>query len=298
MDNALLIPIHGKKFNWLYLFLLSIPDYEIDDLDFDIVLLVSNEKEKIQISRAISCSLPQFKDNILFFDVYQFIESSLQHEKLLYRYINNIDRCIVNLKKFCAIYWAKKYYKNIAVIDCDSAFNKTTKGFFDCLFKNYQTRYYFGSSIESNELCNNVLNHCAGFFNENLRENISQLTNGFKCYPWFFDVPFYHVDDLNEFYDYFNSSEFDGDFWMAIEWESFEHIIYIYYLCLFKDASILDYSNCVRSVIPETLLLTELNKIYYRYNYYPVWIRFRNVLNNPENVLTNQPKMFYHIDRL
>lgn len=297
--NALLLPIHPPKFNWLFSFLKSIPDNEIETLNFELVLLISNEKDLIQIKRAITNLMPEFSKVIKYFNVHEYIEFHLGDPVLLDRYIKNTDRCIVNLKKFAALHWAQLYYQYIAVIDCDTIFNGTTKHTFERLIQNYQQKKVFGGGINTSDLIQQIQKESAAYFSQNDYVFIKNITNNFNAYAWFFDVPFYQKSHLSDFFNYFlDQKKEDYNFWHRIHWESFEHLIYQFYLLCKQDFTFIDYGNIARKFIPEALTYADLNKIQLKYNYYPVWARFRNILNNPENTSINKPEMFYHTDRI
>ena len=296
--NALFIPVHSLKLNWLCMFLQSIPLTELPDADFDLVLLVSNEKEKIQIYRAIQSLLPVYLPHVKFFDVYLYIKIYMNDDILLDRYINNSDRCIVNLKKFISLYWGRENYDYIAVIDCDTVVNKSIKNIFKDLVGNYHSKLIFSGGERLSDSIISIQKDCSSFFDSDDYEMIKSSTDNFNLYTWFFDVPFYSKEHLIDFFDYFlvNKSDF-FNFWHKIKWESFEHIIYVYYLLLFKGYAFINYSTIIKPVIPENLSLSDLNAIYLKYNYYPTWVRFRNILNNPENMLMKEPHFYYHMDR-
>lgn len=297
--NALIIPVHHVKFNWLYMLLQSIPLSEVDRLDFDIVLLVSNEKEKIQIYRAIQHLLPSHLRYIKFFDVQLYIEKVLLDELVLERYLKNTDRCIVNLKKFIGLFWAKDHYEYMCVIDCDTIFNKTTKNLFKNLITNYKSKLFFSGGVNTPNAILNLQKESANLFVTSDFKKLQEITGEFHRYSWFFDAPFYEKNHLNDFFDYFLIERKDDfNFWYAIKWGTFEHLIYTFYLLLFKGYTMIDYGEKVRSIIPEVLTLSDLNQIEIVYQYTPVWTLFKNTLSNPENVTLEEPSFYYHMDRI
>ena len=293
-----MVPIHPAKFNWLYCFLKSIPKSEIENLNFDLVLLFSNEKERIQIARAINNLMPEFIDKIIYLDIQNYIDLYLNNKLLLDRYIKNEQRCIVNLKKFLGLYWAKNIYNYIAVIDCDTVFNHTTKNLFEQLINNYSTKKIFMGGANISDIVCEIQKDSASFFSEEDARKIQKITDNFQAYSWFFEVPFYEKNDLRDFYEFVlleNSHKYD--FWSKIGWGSFEHLIYQYYLFLKKNFIFINYGEVCRNVLPETLSYSDLNRIYTKYNYYPTWARFRNLLSSPENYSAGGVSLFYHIDR-
>ena len=294
-----MIPIHPAKFNWLYCFLKSIPTDEVEDLNFDLILLVSNEAEKNKISRAINSTIPKLFNKIKYLDIYEYIETYLEDKELLDRYIKNENKCIVNLKKFIALHWGMKYYDYMAVIDCDAIFNGTTKLLFKQLIHNYDTKKIFMGGHNVINAIIRIQKDSASFFPEKEFQKIMKSTSDFQSYAWFFDVPFYKRNDLIDFYSYvLEKNERDYNFWMKINWESFEHLIYQFYLFLQKDFKFINYNTTCKNVIPEFLSYSELNKIYLKYNYQPAWATFSNVLISPENYNNKSFSLLYHVDRI
>lgn len=296
--NALMIPIHPAKFNWLYTFLRSIPESEIKKLNFELVLLVSNEKERIQISRAINSLNQDFSHIIQYLDIHSYIDIYLNDSKLLERYIKNEDKCIVNLKKFLGLHWGSSLYDYIAMIDCDTIFNYTTSMLFGQLIDNYKTKKIFIGGENVSDIISNIQKNSASFFSEDNFKELEKLTKNFQSYSWFFDVPFYERNDLKDFYDFLLLENIDNyNFWIKVDWWSFEHIVYQFYLIMKKDFVFINYGDTCRNTLPENLTYSDLNKIYLKYQYYPVWARFRNVLSSPENYSGQGVSLFYHVDR-
>lgn len=293
---ALLMPIHTKKLNWLYSFLSSINITELDKLNFDIVLLVSNEEEKIQITRAIKVILKEHIYKIKMLDIDLYIKEVLVKDEILDRYRKNTDRCIVNLKKFVGLHWSMQFYEYVSMIDCDTIFkNKNTLSLcHNQLISNYHKNLYFGGET-ANEVIYETLKSCANFFSTEQQEKIREFTKDFSVYPWFFDVPFYKQDDLKEFFGLM----LNGDFWCSQNWHSFEHIIFIYFRCLYKECRLVNYTDDLRAVVPEQLSIRELIALKYKYGYMPVWARLVHVIHHSIELIEDESIcLLYHTDRI
>lgn len=269
-SNAILIPIHTKKLNWLYSFFSSI-DYFLKDLDFDIVLLTSNLEETIQIMRALKIILREYAKYIKIVDVELYIKESLFDEEVLECYLTNKDRCIVNLKKFIGLHWGCKYYNYISVIDCDTIFKNKDDShlLYSTLIKNYNKNIYFGGKTQNLNIIK-TMEECSKFFSEDDLIIIKNFTKDFSVYPWFFDIPCYEKKDLEEFFLFMkNKSQYP--FWTSQNWHTFEHIIFIYFRCLYKESRFIDYTSDIGPVIPELLSIKDVLSLKYKYGYMPAW---------------------------
>lgn len=279
------------------MFIQSIPEAERYNLNFDLVLLMSNEKEKKQIVRSLQFLFPQFVPLIKFVNIELYILLQLKNSELHERYQMNAERCIVNLKKFVGLHWAVKTYEDIVVVDCDTIFAKTTHNLFDHLNENYAKKKIIMGGRNSSAIIQKIQLDCSTFINTSFNEKINLLTNVYHGYAWFFDIPFYKNLHLKSFFTCMFNTHGDN-FWLKIKWESFEHLIYQFYLVCYEKFEVIDYSESIKPVIPEALEASELNKIEYLYGIQPAWVRFKNILDSPENLGLRSPQMIYHMDRI
>lgn len=297
-ENALIIPINLKKIIWLHSLLNSIRS--CDALGFDIVLLVSDEAEKKIINKFFLNFLDLKFKKISYLDISMYLRSISNNQLLIDNYNNNNMKCIVNLKKILGMYWAKDKYNNLCVIDCDTVFVEGGESdlFFN-LISNYEKRKYFGGGGKEGDIYHKIMRSCASFFSKEDSVRLEELTKKFTLYPWFFDAPFYRSKDLYDFFTYI--SDVSGgleNFLLKINWNSFEHIIFIYYRLLKGGSSLVDLSAIANDKIPEHLKQVEINKIYYNFDYSPVWIRLSESISGDLNSNPNGFSMIYHVDRL
>lgn len=298
MENALIIPTHPAKVNWLILFLNSIPIHEVNNLNFNIILAVSNHSEKQKINNVLRISAPLIHPYIIYFDVHEYIHQNFNDKDILDRYIKNDKKCIVNFKKFIAMHWAKSQYSYLTVIDADTLFYKSTKNIFTNLIENYQENRYLGSPSQHPAIID-ILKSCASFFDHDSSLQIEKATKNFTLYTWFLDPPTYQREDLLDFFDYILSPERTYNFWSKLDWFSFEHIIFVYYRFLYKNTTLIDYSeSAITNRVPEQLNLNDLNILKNKYNYSPAWVRFNLLLNGIDSLQTKQPSLLYHVDRM
>lgn len=297
--NAIVLPIHLKKINWLILFLSSIDKNILDDINFDIILVVSNEDEQIRITRSLKSTMLDYMKIIRFLDCDKYIGECLKNQVVLERYRANTDRCIVNLKKFVGLHWAKDYYKYISSIDCDSLFRnkESVLEYNNRIAQNYHQNMYFGSEDKLDAI-QKTLETCSYYFDDMDRKKLQEITNNFTVYPWFFDVPSYLDDDLKDFFELMESKK-DISFWQTQNWHTFEHIIFIYYRCLYKDSNLINYTHELRACRTEFLTNRDLISLKLKYGYMPVWTRLSNTFDVTIELLEGENvSMFYHTDRI
>ncbi|MDR2154257.1 MAG: hypothetical protein LBE78_04420 [Burkholderiaceae bacterium] len=297
--NALLIPVHVAKINWLVSLLNTTRERlrENEPLNFDIILVVSNDGEREIIRKSLDFFCERMTPFIKYFNAQGYIEAKYGNGKILERYRRNDDKCIVNLKKFISLYFFMNKYEYIAVIDCDCIFVSDPNILFPKLVENYLTGEYF-SGGGGGVAFTSIMEDCASFFGEEEVQKLKEMSSSFKLFPWFFDVPIYSSVDLKSFFNFmFSKSTDEEGFWLKLKWGSFEHIIYIFYRALFLDGKIRDYSGMFPGKIPEHLTQSEIEKIKYIYDYSPAWLRFRAVVNETMSPSKNDFSLLYHVDR-
>lgn len=301
--NCLMIPIHPPKINWLYMFLQSINVSEFRRLKrerSDLVLLVSTDFEKMQLIRGLQNIAPKYLPFIKFLDIGLYIKAVLKNNELLDRFLSNTFGCIVNLKKWCGLHWAMSRYQNIAVIDCDTLATRcfNLEKLFDAMSENYDSGLYFGAAIKDQRLMG-IVDKCISFFDESDHQKIIGMNGNLYVYTWFFDVPFYKSKDLFDFFEWVLSDDRANDFWLEQNWHSFEHIVFVYYRCIYKGARIIDYSYSTSFGEPEVLTVGNILYLQYLYNYTPVWVKFSTVVD-AETVLMENENIYlmYHTDRI
>lgn len=300
--NALMIPIHPPKINWLYMFLKSINPQDLENAQFEFVLLISNAFEKIHLINGLKAIAPDYIPFIKFVDIDLYIGNVLRNNELLDRFRHNTFGCIVNVKKFCGLHWAKDKYNYIAVIDCDTFVINSTllSRIFPQMIENYNKNLYFGAVVEDEGL-GQIIYRCTEFFPQEKTLTLAEITKNYKVYTWFFDVPFYKGKDLEDFFNFmlFREDELKIDFWLEQNWHSFEHLIFVFYRCLYKNAQIIDYSTDSNLREPEALNLPDIFYLQYKYDYMPVWFKFSTIIHPDIHLLQNEPiYLLYHTDRI
>lgn len=296
MKYAVIIPIHSKKINWLNLCLSSL--VSAGGGEFDIVLLVSNFAEEVVIARALDFIFKGKIQGVRFLNIESYITIRLCNESLLKRYQANQERCIVNLKKFLGLHWAKDFYDFILCVDCDIVFLHNTHVIFKRALQNYHQNLYFAGFRSNPSIFGDILQACASFFEglnilgSQRREVLKSITQDFTSYPWFFDIPAYASRDLVEFFDAM------GNFWERITWHSFEHIIFVYWRLLMRDAKLISYTQELGITAgTEELSIEEISNIQMRYGYLPLWISYRRLLMADCSLCFEIPIAF-HADRI
>lgn len=299
---AIIIPIHEQKANWLIGFLNSYLLHNSSSKDFEIILAVSNEHEFNVFNRMLT----QLYSNVPFFlfNVEKYINSEIGISNLIERYRNNTDGCIVNLKKFLAMHWAvKQSYEYILVKDCDSYFYRETDiGLFNQAIKNYNKYIYLGGNIINGlggDGFSKILRTCAQNFKENDFEKIRHHTKDFSVYPWFFEIPFYKVSDLRNFFNLMVENATDLGSWLeTMSWHHFEHLIFIFYRIIYFNARLIDYSEDGISGPPEDLALVDILMLYRKYDYCPLWVSATKTLHQVEVLeKLDNTSLLYHMDR-
>ncbi len=275
--NCILIPIHKKKVNWLLSFINSLSG-KIDQ-DTTLLLAVSDEDEEEYFCGIMSKFFRHI--NIEYLNIYLYIKMNLKSEEILNRYTQNIDGCIVNLKKFIGLkYAAEQGYEWIIATDCDVIAIAETNKTFNLVEKNYNKGEYFGLQTD-NWILQEILLKSLDCFSEQDEQTLK--TTAMYIYTWFFDIPTYSGKDVKEFFSYMshNNAESLNKWFMKINWHTFEHIVFIYWRLLQKNARIISYNELEIDIIPEEIAISDLRKIKFAFDYMPLWVTAKNYLECP-----------------
>lgn len=265
MKNAcFLAPIHEPKFNYGINFITSYNKFYDDD---HVYLVFSSEEEKNNFAelakdlryRAIVCEPLRGQSPTTekkFF--------GLQH------IFNNSD------------------FINVGVVDVDTEF-----------FRNVDYSEFFSEYTKDNKIyggsywCSPVpiIMSPIKFFNDEEKEKLRIMTEDFKFYFWFNNIPVYHKDYFLEFINYINYNERVHE----LVWFDFDFIVYAYFLLLKNLASlnqIQDGDTKIEDIFIEAqpgINEESFKKIFSEIT--PMWIR-----NPIESELMSKTFMKVHVD--
>ncbi len=268
------------------------------NLDFRIVMAASNY-EDFRFFNKLRPLMP-CSALIDIVCVENYLVDSLRYLQLADRYRNNTDRCIVNLKKMIAISWAiENGHEWIACIDCDVASMANPSNLFPHLIRNYESGLYFGQSSSEDTIYRQITTDCRTLFPATDQQRLSQITLDDRCYAWFFDVPLYNAADYTAFMSDVTRDSDSVEAWLCrINYFSFEHLIFLLWRCLHKNARLIDLAEMQIHEISEYLKFHDLARIKAKYGYEPAWAPYVEVLHHPD-ILGAFPDLTlaYHVDR-
>jgi hypothetical protein len=216
-------------------------------------------------------------------------------------YIQNVidKNVIVTFKKFFGLRClTNKQYEYCATVDSEIEFINTLNTYDK--FKNFcNNKRVVGSDISNsphNELLTNINVKSAALFlnNESHYNQLKTFTKNFSLYFWFSDIPIY---DMSVVPDFLNYIRFDYNFIDGIDWHCFDYVPYIYYVCLFKNYTIV---NCMDFEIQrcwslESMPINTYLDVVEKINYKPLWVIANTYLENKE-LLNDEIIMIYHIN--
>ena len=150
-------------------------------------------------------------------------------------YRNFANRGIINIKKFYALSQLKDKYDYTIIIDSESEFIRDVdlQQICDEIFDHKQlfgNRLFLFQKIQFE----NIKNQCRSRFP---KRDIGRLpTEDKDLYLWFNNLPVYRNADLDDFFAQIDYSAISD----SLTFEDFDHYLYMYYLLLYKDFSIVD----------------------------------------------------------
>jgi hypothetical protein len=205
-------------------------------------------------------------------------------------------RQIINYKKFEGLKQAIKQggeFKYFIVCDAEieivaNNFNGST--ITRSLERFFSSKCIFAGDIELSRIGKGTLvfpTAAAGLFkSEDDRVKISGLTNNFRLYTWWSDIPVYAAEHLDEFFNLIDESK--------LSYESFDHLAYQYYLLLYRDFKIIQIPGLKWSLELFNGEFADLEKYGVNYN----WVAKYSYQQNQEYFNSNGTYLLYHLDRI
>lgn len=257
----------------------------------DVAFMVSSPAEENYFRRLAAPLLAEAK----IIDSQKIVAQKGESSRL--RLAANEERSAINLKKLAGLEYAKNnQYDYAACLDSDiyllPQFN--AHEFFEIAIKNYQKSEYFGTMVEHPDFKAPFQKSLTLFAKD---ESVADLLPAMDSwFPWFFDVPLYNLKDFSEF-DAYMSDQW-GEWYLQVNWFTFDHLMFIAWKILKGGASLRDY-GCVTQTIPELLSNLELQEIENVYHYEPAWLTATNFVYFPE-IAQQKPhiKLLNHADRV
>lgn len=304
----LIIPVHAAKVNWLYFFFESLLLHGGDwrRWDFLVVLAVSNASEQI-VFRTMVSSLP-CAEKVFTLCVEEYMAAAMPSETLHQRYVQNADRCIVNLKKMLALHWAQAAGAEwVACIDCDTLACADLTPLFSEMADNYGKGLYFALDRPAEwfrpagqTLIRGINSACLSLFSEDDRAVILAATKQQSLGTFFFDVPVYAGADLAAFFAFMAASHGSLETFLGkLSWSAFAELVFTYWRLVVGKAQVIDYSDLGVTRIPDTLSPADVAAIYRAYDYCPSWIRLFYRIGEGK-ALKHLPavRLLFHADRI
>jgi len=240
-----------------------------------IYIAVSNAYEK-NIFENMFQKIP----NLMFFDVEKYLIDNkffISKERLK-------ENCVINLKKFATLHMCLNLgYNYMLCFDSDTKNLGNIEKLTEQAITNYNKRVYFGIDTTDNAYL--TINYESA--------KLSNCNKYLNIYAWFFDIPIYEKQDLKDFFEYFGDFE---NLAQKLNWHSFDHLVYMYFLLKTDKAKIINYRNEAQEV-PEFLSLYNLEKIKEKYNYFPLWMTKKSYLESLSLQQKNIVFMLSHVDR-
>jgi hypothetical protein len=270
-EIALIIPIHPPKFHFIYNLIKKI---NIINKCCDIVLVFSNKEDYNEFIH---------KDKI---------------EPIILKSDNNTEN-IVTFKKFTALNILKDSYSYYIV--CDSEIdiidnNFTYENIMMKINEFYNSKKIFSGKFRLNQ--NKVQEEitrtsCNIFKTEDDQNKLKTLSNDYKLFYWWSDLPVYKASHLS---DFFHKINFDMD----LTWYHFDHKIYLNYLVLYHNFEFINIEPIIGiNWSLESYRDNNINnlEILKKHSYTFSWIDHRLFNKHKDYLTKNGSFLLYHLDR-
>ena len=213
-EIGLLIPVHPPKYSHIKEILES---YD-NSYDYELIFIFTNFIDK-NIAYKIYSKLNEHK-NLILEEMYPDI-----------KFLNLSN--IVFAKKFAALNYFKDFsYEYFIILDVEIKFihNKNIKPILDDI---YDKKFILGSICGHTSY---IMSKSKNLFSQENQKKLDSIIPK-DLYTWWSDIPFIKKSDIDDFFTKINFS-LTQSYLQNIVWDHFDHIIYQYYLILYKKFSI------------------------------------------------------------
>ena len=232
---AIIIPIYPKHYHYIYVLLMQ-KIYEI----IDIYLVFSSEA-----------------------DYQLFLHKNRIRKIIIPENNTNENGNIVTYKKFYALEQLANNINYDYFIVCDAEIGIVNKNFtmenIITKIKNIYENKTIYAGENNNSFHNNITRTSTQLFNEQSDVNkLQYITNNYKLYYWWSDIPVYKRDHLTHF---FSTIHYNYD---ILNFSHFDHLIYLNYLHLYHEFRFLNLKpiiNIEYSLEEAMLNREQLNKL-------------------------------------
>jgi len=265
---AFLIPIHPPYYHYIYNL---VNQHEFNNIDIFLVFSNYNDFEAFEYkNKIIPIILPENinTNNIVTFKKFYGLNS------------------IINQSYDCFIV-------------CDAEIKLINENFninniFEKLNNFFENRLLYAGETDNNDV-SKIIKTCGDvFLCENDKCIINKITNNYSLYLWWSDMPIYKRSHLKDFFEKINFNSAN------INWNHFDHLIYVYYLLLYQNFSIINLTNIINIKWSlECYYTDDINNLYILKNnkYTFSWVTPKLFNRFKDFFIENKTFLLYHIDR-
>lgn len=149
------------------------------------------------------------------------------------------------------------------------------------------------AGMTNNLIFKEINETCSEFFPD-YQTDLEDLTQSFRLYFWFSNIPVYHSEYLDEFFGLINKQN------ITLKYFHFDYIIYVYFLLIFKDFTITNFSEIINSgyslehtFTNNIVILEKIGKLGYNFD----WVSKKQYEKLPEFYQNNGTFLKFHLDR-
>lgn len=214
---------------------------------------------------------------------------------------SNENSCVVNFKKFAALYHAHDVgYQFAVMIDVDTMCVGSLDDFMQGAQQAYVTEKFWGCRVSADAIGMGACTMSTQLLGEQAHVWCVQQ-DMLPIYNWFLQPPSYDLSHVSLMFDHMKITHGSlSNLFLKLSWFTFDDLVFTRWMAWQQHAQILDYSNILGiNHVPEILTVQEILQLKYALGIRPVWLSTAAWLKDPELVPQLLPDchMIYHVDR-
>lgn len=296
----IIIPVHRPKITHLSNMFNRLEASQADNESVKIFFVATDGSERDAIFRYIEIFRPTIPTQ---YEVISGIDlcNKFGFAELAKYLLENRNGGNINVKKILALYSSVlDGADEVITADMDVVFFKHPDHLFDRANLNFKKKIFFAAYPISDLMREIVLKSTRYYSLYDEKILLAKMQYG-EIYSWFFDAPYYPRHETMLFLSHLQSLHKGMErALLAMNWYSFDHILFMYFLTLHSDFSLIDIRPDISEVeATDSFSIMDVLEISRKYSYSPVWASFPSILKTDAETLKELDLVVaIHSDRL
>jgi len=272
---AFVIPLHPKHFHYGY----YIFNYLNNKNNTDLYFVFTNISEKDDFLSKIN---DNDSNKVKFLLLTDFVDIKIVER----------TNSFVSIKKLFALLMLKDKYDYISCIDSEIKFINNTNDYYNIMKNIVNTKIICGGKLDEHAGEKNIVrNSLNKLTDEKYHPNLKTLSQDYRIYTWWCNLPVYDCKISGEFLEWINFSNNNLE---RFCWEIFDDILYNFFCILFHNYKFKLIENCFHSLeFANTTLVEDVNKNICKL----YWVNNYAYCQNKTYYEENNFEIVFHLDR-